>query len=497
MRKIYLLLFACAGFMPAVFAQDSIQATIVLIGDAGQLTDGRHPVVTAVRNNVKLGKKTTIIYLGDNLYKTGLPDNSLPTYDIAKAPLDSQITLGEKTDSRVYFIPGNHDWANGGKNGYESVLRVQSYIDILSNSNITMFPRDGCPGPVEVKINDDITLVVMDSQWWIHEFDKPGIESDCPYKTKDEVLIQLDNILSNNANKLVLFATHHPFRSYGPHGGYFTLKQHIFPFTDVNPSWYFPLPLLGSTYPLTRAVFGTSQDMKHPFYQAMINDVEAVVKGHKNVIYVAGHEHTLQMIQDSGYNYIVSGSGCKSSRVSNSRNTLFSSSKNGFATLEISKNKNVHANFYTLEGDSVKKEFSENILDFSKLPLKEADTVRQVEYAFKDSVVISASDKYKKYSGFKKVVLGDNYRTEWSTPITLKVFNIRKEKGGMEIESLGGGKQTKSLKLKDKEGNEWTLRSVEKDPEKALPSNLRGTVAQHMVARECRIDIHEHAVWLV
>ncbi len=483
MRKLYSLVIACMGFLPAVFAQDSLQATIVLIGDAGQLTNGRQPVVDAVKSHIPLNKKTTVIYLGDNLYKTGLPDNSLPTYAIAKAPLDSQIQIADKTDAKVYFIPGNHDWANGGRNGYESILRVQSYIDILGNKNVSMLPRDGCPGPVEVKINSEVSLVIMDSQWWIQEFDKPGIESDCPYKTKGEVLLQLDDLLSKNANKLVIIAMHHPFRSYGQHGGYFTWKQHIFPFTDANPKLYIPLPVLGSVYPLTRAVFGTSQDLKHPFYQAMITDIQNVVKGHKNVIFVSGHEHTLQMIQDSSYNYIVSGSGSKTSRVSKSRSTLFAASENGFATLEVSKSKNVRATFYTVHGDSVKNAFSQNILDFSKIPLKATDTLRQVELTFKDgdSVVISASDKYKRYSWLQKILLGDNYRKEWSTAIALPVFNIKKYKGGLTIESLGGGKQTKSLKLKDSDGNEWTLRSVDKDPEKALPANLRGTVAQNIV----------------
>src|SRR4051812_31015111 len=122
MRKLYLLLICMlAGF--SVLAQDSIQARIVLIGDAGALTNGRHPVVAAVKKHVPINDKTTILYLGDNLYKTGLPDDALPTYDIAKAPLDSQIHIAQLSKTQVYFIPGNHDWANGGVNGYESILR--------------------------------------------------------------------------------------------------------------------------------------------------------------------------------------------------------------------------------------------------------------------------------------------------------------------------------------------------------------------------------------
>ncbi|MFT3911316.1 MAG: BamA/TamA family outer membrane protein [Ferruginibacter sp.] len=322
---------------------------------------------------------------------------------------------------------------------------------------------------------------MMDSEWWIHENEKPGIESDCPFKTKTEVLVQLEDIINRNSKKLVLIAFHHPLRSYGPHGGYFTLKQHVFPFTDAFPNFYLPLPIIGSAYPLTRAVFGTSQDLKHPLYQAMIQEIEKTVKGHPNVIFMAGHEHTLQMIQDSGYNFIVSGSGSKTSRVSQPKKSLFASGKTGFATLQVSKNKNVRVTFYNVAGDSVTELFTKNILDFSKIPEEKPDTIRQVEYAFKDSVVISASDKYKHFSGFKNAFLGSNYRKEWSLPVQFKVFNISKEQGGFKIKSLGGGKQTKSLKLEDKNGKEWTLRSVDKDPEKALPENLRGTIAQSIV----------------
>ncbi len=482
MFRRLLLLLVLVAFFYTPKAQDSLQHTILLIGDAGALTNGTHPVVDAARKRVKMDSKTTVVYLGDNLYKTGLPDNSVPNYEIAKAPLDSQIRIAGKSDSKVYFIPGNHDWANGGENGYESILRVQSYIDILGNNNVKMLPRDGCPGPEEVKITDDITLVMMDSQWWLQENDKPGVESDCPYKTKEEVLTQLEEVLSENSGKLVLFATHHPFRSYGPHGGFFTFKQHLFPLTDANPKLYIPLPIIGSAYPLTRAVFGTAQDLKHPLYQAMMRAIEPIIKSHPNVIYVSGHEHTLQLVQDSGYNYIVSGSGCKSSRVSMSKKSVFAASDQGFATLLVSKSKKVQVNFYGLDGDSSKPLFSKEIVDFSKVLEPEVkDTVREVEFVFKDSVVISASDQYKKEKKFAQIFFGKNYRKVWNEPISLKVFNINKEQGGFKILSLGGGKQTKSLKLEDKNGKEWSLRTIEKDPEKALPQNLRGTLAQDVV----------------
>ena len=184
MKRIFQGLFFLLVIQSQIIAQnvtpDSIQARIILIGDAGELKNGRHPVVSGVRSTISFDKKTTIIYLGDNLYKTGLPDDVVPDYNLAKAPLDSQIVIAKGTDAKVYFIPGNHDWNNGGPHGWTTIQREQYYIDILGDKNIIFQPKDGCPGPVEVPITDDIVLVIMDSQWWLHPYDKPGIESDCP-----------------------------------------------------------------------------------------------------------------------------------------------------------------------------------------------------------------------------------------------------------------------------------------------------------------------------
>ena len=480
MRIIYLfiILFLCNTIL---FAQDSIQARIVLIADAGELTKGRHPVVSAVRDNIKFDKKTTILFIGDNLYKHGLPDETTPGFDKIKAALDSQAVIADGTDAMVYFIPGNHDWKDGGRGGWDQIIRQQEYIDNLGKPNVVFFPKGGCPGPEEIEITPDVTLIIMDSQWWVHQYDKPGIESDCPYKTQDEVINELDNLLTKNLKKLVIIAFHHTMKSVGVHGGYFALKQHIFPLTEMNKNAYIPLPLIGSIYPVTRGIFGTSEDLHHPLYQNMIQKIENVAKGHKNVIFVAGHEHSLQLIQDSGLNYIVTGSGTKSTRVYKNKRSIFASDKHGFATLEITKDKVVHNTFYTVEAGKVEKAFKKDLLDFSKVDLPKIDTSKQIPlFSFNDSVVVAASKQYNNASKFRRKFDGENYRKEWATPIKLKVFNINKELGGFKIMTLKAGRQTRSLRLVDRAGREWVLRTVDKNPEKTLPENLRGSIAQNI-----------------
>ncbi|MEP6512701.1 MAG: BamA/TamA family outer membrane protein [Parafilimonas sp.] len=484
MKLLALLSALLFFFHITIFAQDdSLQLRVVLIGDAGDLQKGRQYVVSAVKNNIKFDAKTKIVFLGDNLYTTGLPDDSYKTYALAKAVLDSQVNIAKGTPAKVYFIPGNHDWNKMRPGGWDAIVREQQYIDLLGDNNVKFYPEDGCPGPIEVSLSNDVVLIIIDSEWWLYPYDKPGIESDCGNKTKEEVLNQLDNMLSRNSKKLVLFACHHPLKSYGIHGGYYTWKQHLFPFTDAKPNLYIPLPVIGSIYPITRGVFGTAQDLSHPAYQNMIRDLQRILKNHSNVILIAGHEHNLQLIKDSSNNYsIISGAGTHKTRVSSNKHELYHKQANGFATLEISKNKNVNFNFYEVYGDSVKHAYDSSLVNFSTLPKDLADTAKATPPVhFEDSVIIAANDNYNKASGFKRFILGDNYRKEWATPVHLKQFDINTLNGGFKIMSLGGGSKTKSLRLQDKTGKEFTLRSINKDPENAIPENLRNTIAQDMV----------------
>ena len=462
--------------------EDTITQRIVLIGDAGQLTNGKHPVVDAVRNLIKLDKKTTILFLGDNLYRNGLPNDQSPNYNSARAVLDSQLSIADNTPAKVYMIPGNHDWQNGSAGGYDAILRQQLYVTFAINKkNVTYYPEGGCPGPVAVELGKDVVMILFDSQWWLHAYDKPGIESDCSYKTKDQLVAQIADLAARNSKKLIILACHHPFKSNGPHGGVFTLKQHIFPFTDISSKAYLPLPILGSAYPIARSVFGAPQDLSYPAYTEMIDRISTAIKAvAPNIIFVSGHEHNLQYIKDSSYNYIISGGGCKEQRVSkNPKNSLFSTESQGFSVLEVSKNKNVTVNFYTVT-DSVRNPYNATVLNFSKIPpqfLEDTATAKEDPFAkYKDTVNRAANPGYKDISGLKKIFMGENYRKEWQTPVNMKVFNLRKEKGGMTIVSLGGDGQSTSLRLKDAKGKEWTLKSINKNFTKALPEAFLGNI---------------------
>ncbi len=277
---------------------------------------------------------------------------------------------------------------------------------------------------------------------------------------------------------MIILACHHPFKSNGAHGGYFTLKQHIFPFTDLKRSLLIPMPVIGSAYPIARSVFGSPQDISHPAYTNMINRVTAALKANApNVIFTSGHDHNLQLIKEDGYNYVVSGGGCKENRTSKNTNSLFNTTYNGFSVLEVTSNKDVNIKFYTVT-DSVRLAYTSHLLNFSKLP---EEVVVQAEHkddpaAIRlDTISKAASTQYQPVSGLKQYFMGQNYRREWSAPVNMKVLHFDTEKGGLKIVSLGGGTQTRSLRLADKSGKEWVLRTVKKYSNQAFAENVMGS----------------------
>jgi type VI protein secretion system component Hcp len=98
-----------------------------------------------------------------------------------------------------------------------------------------------------------------------------------------------------------------------------------------------------------------------------------------------------------------------------------------------------------------------------------------------DSIKIAIEPVYNTVSKTHQFLLGDNYRKLWATPVTLRIFHLTKEKGGLTILQPGGGMQTKSLRLQDPTGQEWVLRTIQKYPERVLPPNLRETIAKDIV----------------
>ena len=184
---------------------DSVTHSLYLIGDAGEPFITGSTLGNVLRKSIESSdNKATVLFLGDNIYPKGMPGYDDKNRAITEKTLQTQVdwVRGLKNVNTV-FIPGNHDWMRGRKNGLQQLMNQQLWLDSLNDEHITLLPRYGCPGPVEIQLSERATLIIIDTQWFLHPWDKPGEEGPCDAKTAGDALVLLNDAFSRNAGKRI------------------------------------------------------------------------------------------------------------------------------------------------------------------------------------------------------------------------------------------------------------------------------------------------------
>lgn len=484
MKRLTFLLLALLPFTSLAYQSNPPIYSVYLIGDAGEPYE--NPVLTLLKKELdKAGDNAAVIFLGDNIYPKGMPPEDHPLRAEAEIAINGQINAVKDFAGRKVFIPGNHDWAQGRDNGLDWLENQEKYVEeALGNLDIWL-PTKGCPGPVEIDLNDKITLVVIDTQWFLHKGKKPEQGNDCGVTSIIEVGELFQDVLKRNAHKKVIVASHHPMYTYGIHGGVFSLKDHIFPLTASKKlkNVYVPLPIVGSIYPLYRKTFGNIQDITHPVYKQFRDGMVQLMQSHPDVVHAAGHEHALEHIQKEGMHYVVSGSGSKNNaHVKQKGDALFAQNTMGFGRMDYFEDGKVTLTFITPEAGEAKELYSTTLSE-KPFPPSPSELLSDFDpEQFKDkTAVFPASLKYHNKSKFHEGLFGENYREEWAAEVEHPVFDIGSVKGGLKILKKGGGHQTISLRLEAADGKQYVLRSIDKNPALTLPPNLRRTFIKGIV----------------
>lgn len=451
-----------------------IKSRTIFIGDAGELSASQHTVIRAASQQVLAGK-TKVFFLGDNIYPKGMP-LTLSKKDEAEKILRSQFEPFRAKQAGIYFLPGNHDWDQSGKHGIEKVKAQSDYLNSLKDPQLKMVPENGCPDPIEINISANLTVIAYDSEWWLYSFNKSNRDTTCNCGSKEEVVERLEGLLYKNRDKTVLLASHHPFSSYGVHGGHFSWRDHLFPLTNLNKGLYLPLPLVGSLYPILRStVFLHPEDIPHPVYQQLIQNIKNTVGDFPNLLYVAGHEHGLQLLLDENNLQLVSGGGAKKSFIKNGKKALFASGQNGFIVIDEWADKTKHIRFFVLTNGTVSEIYSYKKPFVDPIPLGDSLFLHNSE---EDSILTQANPQYNRVGKFHRKLFGENYRKEWAAQTKVPIIRISSFQGGLTPLKRGGGMQTISLRLADKTGKEWVIRSVNKNTDALLPPELQQTFAR-------------------
>ena len=420
------------------------------------------------------GENSSIVFLGDNLYPTGLPKEEDENRQNAEKELNAQLDVLKDHPGKAYFIPGNHDWKKGKPGGRKATKRQEDYVQgYYEDKKVKWYPNNACGDPKLKKIQKDLYYVFIDTQWWLHNWHKDkNINKGCEVKSRQQFLQELQAIFFEHKNDQIVVMMHHPLYSNGEHNGSFSMKTHLFPLTSWKKGAYLPLPLIGSIMPLQRTVSGNIQDIPHPKYQEMKDGILGLLEQNKHVIFAAGHEHNLQYTLQNGHHFIVSGSGSKQTHISKSGDALFASSTIGYSKLHFYKDGEVWMEFWSFDENNQQGRLLERrkIVD----PIAGTQEINE-EYPKGEELdktkIIAAGDRFKAKAG-KRFFFGDQYRDTWTTPVEVPVINLESELGGLTPIKKGGGMASNSLRLETTNGEHFAMRSVLKDYTKLVDPTL-------------------------
>ncbi len=354
--------------------QFTLEQRVILVGDAGEpkaclKTEGIareeicEPVLKLLKNwALKKPKKTFTVFLGDNVYPDGILKGVRKSCDgedsnkcvcqinendrdkAEEFPLSIQARVLSESGSSGVFVPGNHDW--GGSEGPDYCV-LENQFSLLEKMSAREWPgvynlplQAGCPGPVKIDLNG-VRIIILDTQWWLTPNEPP---ENCKLESLKLATEKMRELLVSAGDREIIIATHHPLETHGPHGGFFTLKDHLFPLTKLHNALYIPLPILGSIYPLVRKyIYKSDQDLVGDKYIKMKKEISEMLKGNPPLIFASGHEHSLQVIRglDTAQFFLVSGAGSESKVEPVGRNkesTLFAHEHTGFMVVDFLRN---------------------------------------------------------------------------------------------------------------------------------------------------------------
>lgn len=300
-----------------------IETTLFLIGDTGEPDPRVYPRVldSLKRQAAEAPGRAIIVFLGDNVYPSGVPVDSTLTWPDARRRLEVQIDAVPDGATGI-FIPGNHDWSSAGPYGLYSVRLEERMIASLARGrDVRMLPGNGCPGPVALDVGR-LRLIAIDTQWWLHDFIVRDDKSKCTTTVGGVTQALRDLIKGTPDGRVAIPAAHHPLMTGGEHGGYCGVAG--------------PFRRLG----------GYSQDILSSSNKTMRDSLESAFRAKPPLIYAAGHSHTLELMKGapSTQYLVVSGAGSadKASCAVYLRESYYvSQHRTGFMRVDVLRGKGV------------------------------------------------------------------------------------------------------------------------------------------------------------
>ena len=390
------------------------------IGDPKQLDE----VIGGLYKNAE-HSPGTVIFLGNSvplnnrrLNKHGV-NIGIPTGKI----LNQTKGLFKKGFS-VHYLPGVSEWSFG-LNGFK---HLQQELEQELSSKEIFLPRHGCPIEKR-KVNTKVDLLLIDSYWAMMNWDTmPGINSGCEIQSREDFYIEIEDEIVKSQGKTLIVGMHHPLVSLGPNG-----SPRGF---GLNPN-----------------------SLNDPDYRYFRERVGTIAKQWPNVIFVAAHEQSLQVQFMDQSPMFVSGSASRVTKVRRSNSDEdFALASPGFLRVSVYGNGTVWAEFFAKDNGFAKPVYKQEI----QSGYEQQNLTTEI---FSDSLVRTSIYAHKPLvdNTINRTMFGSNYMQDYITSIGVRAVNLDTLKGGLKVIRKGGGHQTQSLRLMDKQERQYTLRSLEKN----------------------------------
>jgi len=170
---IFVIVLAIALFSNFSFGQKDNQHVFLLSNLEN--VQSNSPLFSNIKNLVTEQEgNSTILFLGDIISKDGM-DKTPNKEEVDKVNYILDLAA---TAEQSIFVPGDKEWDGGGKEGFQKIKTLEKHF---KKEKIQVTPSDGCLGPEVIDVGDFLRIITINTQWWVHRFQKPESEDlDCP-----------------------------------------------------------------------------------------------------------------------------------------------------------------------------------------------------------------------------------------------------------------------------------------------------------------------------
>ncbi len=105
---------------------------------------------------------------------------------------------------------------------------------------------------------------------------------------------------------------------------------------------------------------------------------------------------------------------------------------------------------------------------------------QEINYHTSTYKIVIAGPEYDRPKSFQKL-WGINRRKEWTTPVSVPVLWLDSVYGGLQPYKVGGGNETRSLRLRSAQGKEFALRSINKSRQDVVPPVMKNTFVEEII----------------